>query len=358
MDPHQPIQEPLVSTSPHFAEVRWSALPTQLRPTRDASVDALVGAIDGNPWLKQQVQQQGAVLLRGFPIDTIDDFSRVAEAFTTGLQTTYPGVVPRKKIRGFVHNSTELSRHYPIPQHCEMSFSAEPPRHLLFGCMVAPPKGGETPLADFRSVWAALPTAVRQRFERGGLRIVRNYDGPATRGLGDPMKYTTWDSIFKTTDRDEVALKVEALGWELRWCANDRLRLISTQEVTRVHPPSGLAAWHTHLTSFHIATGEAEFRHLWQRDHKLKHGVLALALAALTRLRRRFTTPDEFPTHCTYRDGSEIPSADIQALREVIWHNTTAFRWQRGDLLLIDNLAVSHGRNPYRGPRQIVVAWA
>jgi len=27
-------------------------------------------------------------------------------------------------------------------------------------------------------------------------------------------------------------------------------------------------------------------------------------------------------------------------------------------MVVIDNAAVSHGRLPYRGPRQVVVAWA
>ena len=29
-----------------------------------------------------------------------------------------------------------------------------------------------------------------------------------------------------------------------------------------------------------------------------------------------------------------------------------------GDVVAIDNFAVSHGRLPYRGPRNVAVAWA
>ena len=32
------------------------------------------------------------------------------------------------------------------------------------------------------------------------------------------------------------------------------------------------------------------------------------------------------------------------------------FRWQRGDLLLLDNYLVTHGRMPFRGERKILVA--
>ena len=34
------------------------------------------------------------------------------------------------------------------------------------------------------------------------------------------------------------------------------------------------------------------------------------------------------------------------------------FPWRRGDVLAIDNFAVSHGRLPDSGPREIAVAWA
>jgi len=34
------------------------------------------------------------------------------------------------------------------------------------------------------------------------------------------------------------------------------------------------------------------------------------------------------------------------------------FPSQRGDLLMLDNMLVAHGRTPYEGPRQILVGMA
>jgi alpha-ketoglutarate-dependent taurine dioxygenase len=39
-----------------------------------------------------------------------------------------------------------------------------------------------------------------------------------------------------------------------------------------------------------------------------------------------------------------------------MWDNAISFRWERGDVLLLDNYLVAHGRNPYEGPRKILVA--
>jgi hypothetical protein len=33
-----------------------------------------------------------------------------------------------------------------------------------------------------------------------------------------------------------------------------------------------------------------------------------------------------------------------------------SFPWQAGSAVLIDNLLMAHGRNPYTGPRKILVA--
>lgn len=62
--------------------------------------------------------------------------------------------------------------------------------------------------------------------------------------------------------------------------------------------------------------------------------------------------------HCTYRDGQEIPDADLEHLRDLIWRNLVVLPWSRGDVVAIDNHAVGHGRLPYRGPRRVAVCWA
>jgi alpha-ketoglutarate-dependent taurine dioxygenase len=40
----------------------------------------------------------------------------------------------------------------------------------------------------------------------------------------------------------------------------------------------------------------------------------------------------------------------------VLQSEMVAHRWRQGDILMIDNLLAAHGRNPYSGPRKIIVA--
>jgi alpha-ketoglutarate-dependent taurine dioxygenase len=43
-------------------------------------------------------------------------------------------------------------------------------------------------------------------------------------------------------------------------------------------------------------------------------------------------------------------------ITELYWKHAAAFRWQAQDILMVDNMLIAHARNPYIGPRKIVVA--
>ena len=51
-----------------------------------------------------------------------------------------------------------------------------------------------------------------------------------------------------------------------------------------------------------------------------------------------------------------IPDDDLTHVRELARRNEFAFAWQPGDIMMIDNLLVMHGRHAYTGPRQVLVA--
>jgi len=43
-------------------------------------------------------------------------------------------------------------------------------------------------------------------------------------------------------------------------------------------------------------------------------------------------------------------------VREAFEAETVVFRWETGDVLLLDNMLVAHGRRPFKGDRKIVAA--
>jgi alpha-ketoglutarate-dependent taurine dioxygenase len=154
-----------------------------------------------------------------------------------------------------------------------------------------------------------------------------------------------------------VEARCEELGFELTWTGRGGLRLVSTQPVSRVHPVTGERVWHNHLTTFHLSAAPGEYARIQRLRPTLRHLFYWQLSRCLVAWKRR-TPADQQALHCTFRDGSEIPDADVEQVREVIWRYLVIEPWRRGDVLVIDNASVAHGRLPYRGPRQVAVCWA
>lgn len=336
-------------------------LPRTIQPRDDepgaASLDKLCRWLDHNAsWVQDTLTRHGALRFRGFEVKSAEDFERLARSIDGELKNDYLGTSPRDAVTGYVFNASELPDFYPIPQHCEMSFCASPPRRLFFCCLTEPALGGgETPLCDFRRVWNDLDPAVRQRFEEGGIRNVRNYAAEATEG--DPTQLKPWPEMFLTHDRAEVEAQCHAEGFETEWLAGARLRLVSTQPVMRPHPRTREPVWHNHTTTFHISTAAAELRRVAEFRPTERHQGIA-RMADQLALRARERASDEHGMHCTYEDGREIPDADMEHVRDVVWRNMVIEPWRLGDVVAIDNHSTSHGRLPYEGARRVVVCWA
>ncbi len=346
----------------NLPRVEERELPRVIRPGGADEAARDVGALC--QWLKDEasrvqgwLSEHGAILMRGYSVGSPEDFERVARAIEPELENEYLGTSPRDALTRYVFSASELPDDFPIPQHCEMSFVAEPPRRVFFFCLEAPAVGtGETPLCDFRNVWRDLDPAVKRRFEKGGLRIVRNYGPPGQAG-NDAMQLKGWDEMFLTTDHAVVEKKCREQGFEPTWLPGNALRLVHTQPVTREHPVTGERVWHNHLTTFHLSTAVDEYERIVAfRPTERHRGVLRMARALEEAAAKK--GPEGQSMHTTYLDGSEIPREDVAHVRDVIWRHLVATPWQRGDVVAIDNLSTSHGRLPYEGPRQIAVCWA
>jgi alpha-ketoglutarate-dependent taurine dioxygenase len=67
---------------------------------------------------------------------------------------------------------------------------------------------------------------------------------------------------------------------------------------------------------------------------------------------------EDLPFNTYYGDGSPIESWILDEFRDAYQQEKIAFTWQEGDILLLDNMSVCHGRAPYSGERKILVGMA
>lgn len=301
--------------------------------------------------------QHGALRLRGFAVHGPADFEQVALALEADLKNDYLGTSPRNARSQYVFSASELPPYFPISQHSEMSFLPSAPRKLFFHCTVAPAKHGETPTVDWRAVWRDLPQSLRETFAARGVRYIRNYDGPTSPKSRDLWQLKRWDEMFSTTDPAVAEQKATEQGLRCEWLPQGRLRLVNERPATRVHPVTGETVWFNHTQVFHVAAAALEYHRIRQHQKTLRSVFFDALTAALTALKQRRKAAIDQPLHATYADGGEIELAHVRTLVDTIWKHLVIEPWRVGDVLAIDNRSTGHGRLPFKGPREVLVAW-
>jgi len=277
--------------------------------------------------IDEALRTVGGVLLRGYRVESVEAFRAFAASFGHALLSYEFGSTPRSEVEGGVYSSTEYPAHREIPLHNEQSYTREWPMRIWFHCIAASPEGGATPLADSRAVYRALDPALRGKFAERGLRYVRNFGN----GLDVP-----WTRVFNTEDRAQVEAYCRAHAIDFEWKGDGELRTSQLCQAIAAHPRTGEALWFNQAHLFHVSALAPEERE-----------ALIDAVGE-----------EEVPRNVTFGDGSPIPDEDLAEVRRALEAEKIAFPWREGDVMMLDNMLVMHGREPYRGTRKVVVAMA
>ncbi len=302
-----------------------SSLPVLVQATPGQSIHDLDASTrDG---LEHLLNTVGGVLFRGFGVPTPIDFKRFAASFGAPLASYEFGSTPRSKVFAGVYSSTEYPSHQFIPLHNEQAYTRPWPSRIWFHCIKASETGGETPIADSRLIYQRMPTEIRDLFVTRELLYVRNYSG----ALDLP-----WQKVFNTEDRAQVERYCQDNDIQWEWKADGELRTRQRCAAVQQHPETGEWVWFNQAHLFHLSAIEPSVR--------------ASLLAAVGE--------ENLPRHVYFGDGSAIPDDVLDSVREVYRRTAVSFPWQPGDILMLDNRLVAHGRNPFTGDRKVIVAMA
>jgi len=145
--------------------------------------------------------------------------------------------------------------------------------------------------------------------------------------------------VFKSVAELAVAAKID-MELELRWDENEkdglRLQALSPpQSPINRHPTTGVPQWFCNVHS--------HSRYLRDR----RDGDLPDTSGA-----SKLNVTDMF-----YGDGSPISEADLLHIDEVTMRNLVYVPMEVGDVVLVDNYQVLHGRNVFSGERLHAVTW-
>lgn len=275
--------------------------------------------------IKDIFEQYGLLLFRGFDICGGRSLGEIMTILFGGRLDYLFRSTPRTAVGGKVFTATEYPRNQAIPLHSELAYHRDWPRHLIFGCVQAAERGGETPLADLRAVTRRLEASRVSRFAERQVLYVRNY------GHGVDLP---WQVVFQTDDRREVERYCGQHGIQWEWLDDGLLR-------TR-----------------HVAQGVAKRKGgddaIWFNQAHLFH-VFALPQDVRESLIDLFGE-EALPRHAYYGDGEPIAGEDIAAVNAAFDAEKILFQWRPGDALLVDNMRFAHGRTPFDGQRRVLVA--
>lgn len=282
-------------------------------------------AMQNKVFLEKILLQIGAIVFRGFKIESNEDFEKVMVATSGNSWVEYrEASTPRSHVSGNVFTSTEYPPSQQIFLHQENSHCTSWPAKLYFYCKIPAVEGGETSIANCRRISARLTPEIRDAFMEKGWMYVRNFG----RGFG-----FDWRKVFNAVTKEELETYCEKNLMTLQWKSEDELKISYQRTAFIRHPKTSETLWFNHGLLFHpTALSEAVRR----------------GLSTLFKM-------EDFPYYTCYGDGTPVEDEVLGALRKLYSEETILFPWEAEDVMLIDNMLTAHGRQPYSGDRRILV---
>jgi hypothetical protein len=233
-----------------------------------------------------------------------------------------------------VYTSTEFPPDRLVEQHSEQSYHRSFARKIWFMCEEPARAGGETPLSDNRRILARIPDDTRRQFVSNEVLYYRTFAaGPHDRELS-----ISWQQGFQTESREEVESFLRTIGAAWQWLDNGRLHFSNRAQAVVRHPETNELVWFNQAHGFAFAawgkTHLGEGADDWFREHG-RH---------------------EVSSDCELADGTRITEEMVGEINAAVDAETVAIPWCKGDVMLVDNILVSHGRRPFDGPRRVLAA--
>jgi alpha-ketoglutarate-dependent taurine dioxygenase len=277
--------------------------------------------------LRAVVAEHGCVLVRDLGLRDAAGTGAVFRQLATGLMTEREAFAARQSYPGGLYSSSKWPANQQMCMHHELSYTLEFPHLMLFACLTAPASGGATAVADAPTVLRALPADLVSRFEREGWVLTRNYNEDIGASVAE---------AFGTDDRGAVESYCRASATEFEWQPDGGLRTRQLRSAVVRHPLTGQRCWFNQIAFLNERTLDPEVREYLVDVYG----------------------EDGLPFNTSFGNGDPIGDDVVQLLNETYEASTVRESWQAGDLLLVDNVRTAHSREPYSGPREVLVAMA
>ncbi|KAI1382668.1 Clavaminate synthase-like protein [Hypoxylon trugodes] len=310
-------------------------------PTLEESIQTIKKLSESGELFEKVKKHGGAVLIRGLPIKTPQDYSDVAHAFGFAAHEEVGRPPLRTVLAKNVKTANEGPPELPIWPHNEYGWSTINPSWLTFACLHTPDSGGETPITSSIGLATALkkkaPAFVEKLLQKG-VKYVYRY------GLED-VKSNTGTSVIgaygqhvqpddgEETRRKKIEQEVKRHSDRFEWHDDGSLSVTHIVPIIRKHDDTGLTTWFGNVTS---AWGRSKF-----------HGATESPYRG---------DDDSYHPPPEYGDGTPIEKEYLDLALELAESLQVLVKWEVGDIVLLDNYAVMHSRSPWTGKRTVLAA--
>ncbi len=281
--------------------------------------------------LRLALQDHGAIYFKDFPLLGATDFEKALDEAKFKEMPYVGGAAPREVVTSRrILTANESPADQPIPFHHEMAQTPNPPGYVFFYCETAAQSGGATPIVHSHQVYqrfSEINPEFAKRFEEHGAKYVRIM--PAIDDPNSPIG-RSWKSTFQVQSQNKDTAKLEAeqamkkLGTSWRWLEDGNLYTESASvPAIRLEP-------RTQMKTFFNSAVAAYTGWVDERNDPTK------------------------AVKCG--DDTAVDGSALLATAEAMKDLKVALKWEKGDMMWIDNHLTMHSREPYQGERRILAA--
>lgn len=293
------------------------------------------------PWIYETLARHGALVLRDFSDPGVGSLNRLAAALRTDRSFKPANAVPTPTI---IHDSVFEDDVWELP-------GSLPPHNAYADCPLFPAykllacedetqsREVQVTVVNTRSVYELIEPSVRSEFERRGLSYRRRYPGTPERGTSSSPKpgYPTWQSTFKTEQRNEVERKCRDNGLSYRWGSDNSIEVSNSAPACVSHPETGERLWFNHIQYLrHFENAHTQQRSLFSKLFTITKAPVSLEV--------------------TFSDGEKIPQAYLAAIDAAYQIATLQIELRPGDALLLDNALSGVGYLPLESDQRLIYA--
>lgn len=275
--------------------------------------------------LAEKAAAHGAVLFRNFPLAAANDFDQFVAAFGWRNfpydESLSNAVRVNRTPRVFTAN--EAPPDVSIFLHHEMAQTPIYPSKLFFFCEQPAEAGGATPLCRSDVLWQRLVES-RPQFAQDCLQKGLRYTNvmPSANDLASGMG-RSWQSTLSAQTRPQAEARLSGLGYQWEWLDDGCLRA-TTPVLSAVRE---------------LSDGRRSF--------------FNQLIAAYRGWKDSRNDPSKA---ITFGDGAPLDGLSARFAAELADELTFDLKWQLGDVALLDNYVVMHGRREFAGTRKVLAS--